>query len=401
MGKANTNKSLIFRHPFSFGAIVFGSISIFIGVGLGFIVLEYLLRTFDLGSKMVYQPSRLYGWSHTPRDRFRWNIGNSAVDISINSLGLRDYEYPYEKPKGVFRILVLGDSFSEAFQVPLEQTFTKQMEILLNGVALKEYSKIEVINTGVSGYGTDNEFLFFKSEGYKYQPDVVLLAFCICNDVRNNGHELEKLDVGGDRKSYFIFGESGLVLKDYPFDREKNIFTEFKFFLNRNVRSYTFLREMWDRVKYQERVSQVGMPLDLHLYGEKYSDEWQNAWLVTKALLQQLKIEANKNSAKIMVALIPTQYQVRSEFWHKALDTYPKMRNGTWDVDKPNRILRAFFDEEHIEYIDLLPEFREQAEDGQEEFYLLSDGHWNERGHRLAGRLIVDRILSSGLLGNH
>lgn len=375
-------------------------LSVIAGMVVSLVLLEGVIRYWHLANEIVYRPNPFFGWSHTPGDSYRLKSDDSEVDISINSLGLRDYEYPHKKPKNVFRVLVLGDSFSEAFQVPLEKSFTKQMELFLNSGQSNQYAKIEVINTGVSGYGTDNEFLFFQSEGYKYQPDVVLLAFCICNDVRNNGHELEKLSAGGDRKPYFIFEENGMVLKNYPFERDGNILTKFKLFLNRNVRSYAFLRETWDRMKYQKRVGRIGMPLDLHLYGEQYSQDWENAWLVTKGLIQRLEIEAKKSGAELLVALIPTGFQVHSQFWDKALEIFPEMRNKTWNLDKPNRILRAFLDEENIQYIDLLPEFREQAEDGQEEFYLLSDGHWNERGHQLAGRLITENLLASGLIEN-
>ena len=52
--------------------------------------------------------------------------------MQINREGLRDVEHQYAKPPGVFRILVLGDSFVEAMHVPLESTFPRRLEERLN-----------------------------------------------------------------------------------------------------------------------------------------------------------------------------------------------------------------------------------------------------------------------------
>ena len=51
-----------------------------------------------------------------------------GVDVNINSKSLRDYEYAYTKPKDVYRILVLGDSFTFGWGVPFENTFSKVLE---------------------------------------------------------------------------------------------------------------------------------------------------------------------------------------------------------------------------------------------------------------------------------
>ena len=52
--------------------------------------------------------------------------------IKTNSLGFHSREYSLEKPEGVFRIAVIGDSFIEASQVPIEKTFAYLLEEKLN-----------------------------------------------------------------------------------------------------------------------------------------------------------------------------------------------------------------------------------------------------------------------------
>jgi lysophospholipase L1-like esterase len=91
--------------------------------------------------------------------------------VAINSRGLRDREIPYERTPGVLRILMLGDSFTEGWGVPVEETWSKRIERLYaqRGVTA------EVINAGVGNYNTVMEVSWFFAEGRKYRPDVVVL----------------------------------------------------------------------------------------------------------------------------------------------------------------------------------------------------------------------------------
>src|SRR5262245_1945927 len=61
--------------------------------------------------------------SHTAR--------RGGVEFRINALGLKDREYPAEKPAGTFRVLVLGDSYTEGFGLTIPQTMPKQLEAML------------------------------------------------------------------------------------------------------------------------------------------------------------------------------------------------------------------------------------------------------------------------------
>src|SRR5574337_1459165 len=62
-----------------------------------------------------WEPFAAYGWRHPPGRSGPWydDHGEFKTTVRINSKGLRDVEHPYEKPPGVFRILVLGDSYME------------------------------------------------------------------------------------------------------------------------------------------------------------------------------------------------------------------------------------------------------------------------------------------------
>ncbi|MEK7449062.1 MAG: SGNH/GDSL hydrolase family protein, partial [Planctomycetota bacterium] len=145
-----------------------------------FIVSEIICRlSYNPASFYTYHPSLFK--TLRPNARGIYDFEGYAR-VRINAQGLRDHEYDYEKKKGVFRIAVLGDSFTESLPVPLEKTFVKLLEKKLNSGG----RETEVINFGCSDYGTAQEYLMWREESKKYQPDLVILAFCTINDIRNN-----------------------------------------------------------------------------------------------------------------------------------------------------------------------------------------------------------------------
>ncbi|MCI0411909.1 GDSL-type esterase/lipase family protein [bacterium] len=111
------------------------------------------------------------------------------VTYRFNSLGCRDRDYTIPKPQNTKRILFLGDSFTLGVGVHEQDTVPRQLETLISAGASEK--KYEVINCGVSGYGTHEERMFYKLFGANYQPDVVLLMM-VWNDDLSYREEFEK-----------------------------------------------------------------------------------------------------------------------------------------------------------------------------------------------------------------
>jgi len=124
------------------------------------------LVTFNKEWGSMWRPNleiEVYGaWPHKRETKYVF---------STNSKGLRDDEYLYEKGPHK-RVIILGDSFT-AGRVASKNTFPEVLETLLRSYD----DRFQVINAGNDGWGTDNEYLFYENEGYKYEPDLVILAF--------------------------------------------------------------------------------------------------------------------------------------------------------------------------------------------------------------------------------
>jgi lysophospholipase L1-like esterase len=99
-----------------------------------------------------------------------------------NSRGLRNtVDFPYPKPAGTLRVLSLGDSQTQGYEVRQEATYSEVLERYLRS----RHVRAEVLNAGVSGFSTAEELAYLENEGYRYEPDVVVLEF-YANDFLDN-----------------------------------------------------------------------------------------------------------------------------------------------------------------------------------------------------------------------
>jgi hypothetical protein len=95
---------------------------------------------------------------------------------------LRDFrEFSYDKPSGTLRVLALGDSHTQGYEVRQEATYAAVLERYLD----RHGMQAEVLNAGVSGFSTAEELAYLENEGYRYHPDVVVLGF-FANDFLDN-----------------------------------------------------------------------------------------------------------------------------------------------------------------------------------------------------------------------
>lgn len=160
-------------------------LALLMGILLGGAAVELVARAMDRGMnfdiemwKYARDLKRVssnpeIGHEHRPNGKGVY----MGVPVQINSMGLRDREYPLARTKGVTRILMLGDSVTFGWGVKAEDTPSKLLEKSLNaGLAKPGY---EVINTGVGNYNTAMEVAYFLDRGRRYNPDIVILNYFI------------------------------------------------------------------------------------------------------------------------------------------------------------------------------------------------------------------------------
>ena len=144
---------------------------VFIGFAIGGVIAELALRVAGYSYPEFYQRDEVRGVSLLPGAE-GWYRKEGEAYVRINSDGLRDLEHTIAKPENTFRIAVVGDSYCEAFSVSPEEAFWSVMGKKLEECNALPGQRIEVINCGVSGYGTAQELLTVREKVGKYSPEI-------------------------------------------------------------------------------------------------------------------------------------------------------------------------------------------------------------------------------------
>jgi len=384
---------------------------------------EIGLRMAGISYKLFYQYDADLGVVLRPGAEGLWKEEGRAY-IRINSAGLRDREHARAKPPRTFRIAVLGDSYAEAMQVPMEETFWSVLEREFKGCPALTGREPEVINFGVSGYGTVQELLTLRQRVWPYDPDVVILAFTTGNDVRNNSRELEQDDL----RPYAVF-QNGELVPDLRF-RDSSWFRFGQTWLGQwkhRILNASRVYQVYDRakailkassahhrapsfgvqeanaansadsnpgVKSWDGVAEAG--LDSMVYLEPRDPVWKEAWEVTEGLVVHMRDEVKEKGADFLVVTASTGPQVHPDV---AVRQSFEKRLGVAHLFYPDLRIRDLGERKDFAVLNLAPHFQTYAEEHHVflhgfENSVIGTGHWNKEGHRLAGELIASKLCS-------
>lgn len=319
--------------------------ALFLGSILTMVFAEFALSRSSLVDSPPgqYRRSETRAFEHRPGFRGRDKLGNLIV---INSQGLREEDYPLEKPEGVYRILVLGDSVTFGENVAAEESFPKQMQHLLNEA--RTGPKVEVLNAGVRGYNTYQELLMLEEVGLLYDPDLVIVCYVV-NDADP------------------FSNQAGLINPKY-----KRLIA-LKEFVKRHSYLYAFLKRLFVLAKTRTKPGSVEDTTLGHF------SEGDPGWLASYASLEEIKQVTGERGVRFMMAVMP---QIKGI---KPGDTYPERNQRIHD-----RILKAGRDL-GIDTVDLLPVL--QGHDPEALKIFSKDTlHPNPLGHRLLAEKLSGHI---------
>lgn len=349
----------------------------------------YIVREERLGH---VHPPGYGGWMKTPEFTTR---------IDINQLGLRDRCTTYEKPLGTYRVLLLGDSFAEAIQVQQNEGIAERLEALLN---VDSPRPVEVINAGVAAYGTAQELLYFEQEGFKFQPDLVVLMFYVGNDLRNNSYRLEledrKLKLA--LKPYFDVDKQGRLelIPGPPVAPRDPVLAAFRdHSLLFNVIESSLYGSLSQETPREpiETVTPQHWPIRA-LFETDPDEEWLRAWRISEVLLATMKQRAAERGAPLVIVGVPDGRAMDEQGW-RAEVAGRRLDQGRLDIDAPTNRLGEVAARIGVPYVNLLPALRQAVADGAGPVYYATDLHWNATGHSVAAQVVAGALVAEGLSG--
>jgi lysophospholipase L1-like esterase len=345
------------------------------------------------------------------RLRPSYTANRRGVEFRINALGLKDREYPPGKPPGVFRILMLGDSYTEGFGLPVAEAMPKQVERLLDGGRCSR--PIEVVNAGVSSYSPILEYLFLLHVGLALEPDLIVLSF-------------DMTDVHDDwiRSRVATFGPDGLPRSVSPDRRAEAAY------LLPPVPKPALLRgldpverllnplQLWQSIRASavpqivlggtrrtpELLQALGLighvqydPVAITRDREHPSE--LAAWALSERYVAGMVALARRRGIPFALVVYPHPHQVSA-----AESPVGRLRMGVgpgyYATERPFLRLEALGRREGIPVVNLVAMFRDRSvREGP--LFFPDDMHHNSRGARVFADGVADGLVAAGLLPCH
>lgn len=405
------------------------------------------------GQKGLYVLDSLAGFEMHADTCVRLKTSEYDGVLRTNSKGMVGPEVLASKPPDEFRIVVLGDSYAVGGQVPYEQTFPAVLEQYLHDAG---YASVRVINAGVGGYSTFNESGLLRENVDWLQPDLVVVATFLGNDVSENvlataaGYRIapehpkgvtwglaagQLVDQSG---SWFPRNELSGPTPPAAWDPSEPLpdpvgnqsdHAALPLPLPPSVAAgqpagwRQMAHVVWDGLRANSLLAGklFGEPIDpsvstapgatpLAVQQERLnltSFEWtilrdiphtywlDVAWPLFERYLSQAKESAASVGAPLVVVSIPEMSQLDDEMHARTMANF-RFRDDEVDWSRPQRDLAAVTAQAGVPLLDLLPQF--QAMPDRANLYLRIDTHFTAYGHQVTARALADFVEKGGYL---
>jgi hypothetical protein len=314
-----------------------------------------------------------------PNRQFRVHFADGAFNYRTNSAGFRgNGEFELHKEAGTKRILVFGDSFTEGGCVADGQRYSD---------VLRDRLGCEIYNFGISGTGTDQQYLIYREIARKYDHDLIVVGIWVENIRRNASQSRIHGDQNGRHlltaKPYFSLDDSGsLVLHNQPVPRPveiRDVPLDDLDTVDPGTRARSGLRDF-----IAEGVTRLGpgpkrlaQRLSRWQPMPEYDDPNGVAWTLTHRILEQWSSEAE---VPLVVVPIPVYQYIEKSASSEA------MRARFKELHAPPQLLVH----------DPLPDFWTYSSTERRQFRFAQDHHFTPAGH-LALATSMEPILRRAL----
>lgn len=347
----------------------------------------------------------LLGWSKIPNAEGEFRRGDVVIYEKFNSFGLRSPELATTKDSNTIRVLFLGDSFTEGYDVNEESVFTTLTQ---NTLQKKwPHKKIEIINGGTGGYSTDQEYLFLKHIGLQFRPDVVILMMYPTNDVFYNIQPR----YGSYDKPLLSVKNDSLVAINVPLNEPKNsesfksIFREtalYQFTLTRLLPAFPGLTTMLAKTGMVSKetahiaTDKGKAPSSFGIFDNNAKPEIDSAWAITYRIIEHMQRLCDSAHTTFILTSIPDRFQLYDQDWRITQSRY-NVNDTLWSRNKPERLLHDHARLFRYDFINLLDSLKSDSDNAN----MYNAVHINEKGNAKVARILSDHLVNrfpSGIL---
>lgn len=364
---------------------------------VGLVVLEVAARIIlaarppgKSGEQAVYTLfDPVLGWRNKPGASVVYNRREYKTTVEINALGFRDVERSVAKPPGRPRVLVIGDSFVEAYSVERDQSLTRRLEAL----ATESGCPVDVVNAGVHGYSTDQEALWYEREAGPLGADVVVIA-AYYNDLLHNARDR----YSGSPKPRVEVREGVLSPINTPLPQPAPPKAPSGPAPRRPIEGSALKALIVERLfmgapLWHARLARLGLvesyepdsvPDELRVYRSRgRNPEIEAAWSNTEQILGSVGNTIRSRGSRAVLAHIPARFEVSDRAFELTILRYGLERSA-WDPSRVRTRLEEIASRTGFSFLDFTPALRAAVSLSAGEPYFPYDGHWNASGHDVA-----------------
>ena len=377
MGTGSSKKQLA-------GSCVVNIAVSFVAILVALLIAEIVFRsTHVFGASLSWsEPDPTIGYRHTPH-RAYWSFAENDHPITgrINGFGWRDRERSLEKPPGVYRVALLGDSFVEAFQVESDSTFLALAEDELTS---RSDLVVEVMNFGRSGTTQTEEFLVLQSDVARFSPDLVAVLFNPHNDIGDVARSTT-----GPLRPFYELTPDGELLLDTSFNVSRayrvrsaiNGLKQQSALVSLMTKRYVFLQRARRLRAYAPAKDEL--PGYLSLCTSQPDTLYSKNYRLNKILIREMASYCQQRGVRFLLVCGDSVYEADEILMHSRID--PTFDPGFFEVD-----LAHYADSLGVDYLGLQTPFREHVMAGGASLHW---GHYNYAGHRVVARSLSSKLV--------
>jgi carbamoyltransferase len=312
------------------------------------------------------------GYTYIPRLKARIQHEGGGYIVKTNSTGFRsEFDFDASRRAGLKRVLVFGDSYTAGDGVSNTKRFSD--------VAAQQLEGVEILNFGLAGSGTDQQYLVYREFGSAVEHDLVVIATTAENIRRNMARFRVYLSEDNTRrvfaKPYFSLGsdqalnlhhipvpKSGFELRDLP--KEDSRFVDFGGRFNRLYRLLVKRNPGWiDVLQKYSRYQPC----------PQYKKRDSRGWQLMSGILRKWITES-----RVQVVLFPLPI--------------PQYAERTADANHFQTRFQEFASEVGCGYYDILPKIWKMKRKDVRRMRFDIDSHFSVFGHEIYARNLVNAI---------
>jgi hypothetical protein len=268
----------------------------------------------------------------------RLKPGFRGGPVSINTLGMRDREHARQKQPGARRILLLGDSFCFGVLHNTELRFANRLEARLATL----FPGTDVLNSGCPTWGMVQQLRYLEREGLGFQPDLVLLAMFLGNDIVDNaGEPLYTALDGFTVPARWVERSSWLRLRLASWLHRLALVRWMRFRLAAaGDQPLRFLELFYRKELLEQNAKADALRLDQHRRQPREAKLLEAGWRRTFEALERMQEWTKDRGIDFAVLLIPDDLQLNPA-WHQMLEQQG-LKLEQFDFGQVNARLRGF-----------------------------------------------------------